>query len=75
MSDTLISVIIPVYNVQDYITECIESIAQQTFTSGVECIIVDDCGSDNSMALVREFLEDYRGDIRFRIITDRKSVV
>lgn len=73
MSDTLISVIIPVYNVQDYITECIESIAQQTFTSGVECIIVDDCGSDNSMALVREFLEDYRRDIRFRIITHEKN--
>lgn len=73
MSNTFISVIIPVYNVQDYITECIESIAQQTFTSGVECIIVDDCGSDNSMALVRKFLEDYKGSIRFRIITHEKN--
>lgn len=68
LENTLISVIIPVFNVQDYITECLSSIAAQTFTTGVECIIVDDCGSDESMEMVQNFLENYKGNISFHII-------
>ena len=41
-----LSIIIPIYNVQDYITECLDSIAAQTYTTGVECILADDCGND-----------------------------
>ena len=65
---TLISIIIPVYNVQDYIAECLSSVAKQTYTEGVECLIVDDCGTDESIALAEDFLSSYRGEIRFRII-------
>lgn len=68
MPEILISVIVPVYNVQDYIDECLMSIARQTYTKGVECIIVDDCGTDNSMLLTQRFLDTYRGNIRFRIV-------
>ena len=65
---TLVSIIVPIYNVRDYITECLASIASQTYTKGVECIIVDDCGSDDSMSLVYSFLNEYEGEICFRII-------
>lgn len=65
---TLISIIIPVYNVQDYIADCLSSVATQTYTEGVECLIVDDCGTDESIALAEDFLSSYRGEIRFRII-------
>ena len=41
------SIIIPVYNVEKYIKECIESVINQTFTD-FEAIFVDDCGQDNS---------------------------
>lgn len=68
MSSIFISVIIPVYNVQDYIVDCLDSIASQTYTSDVECIIVDDCGTDKSMQLVQNFFCAYRGEILFRII-------
>lgn len=69
MSDMLISIIIPIYNVQDYITECLESIAAQTYINGVECILVDDCGDDGSMKLAREFVDNYKGGIPFRILS------
>ena len=44
-----VSIIIPVYNVSEYIERCIRSVMAQTYTD-IECIIVDDCGTDDSMA-------------------------
>ena len=44
---TVVSVIVPVYNVEKYLERCIESIANQTF-SDFECILVDDCSKDMS---------------------------
>ena len=62
------SIIVPVYNVEQYIRDCILSIFNQTYTCGVECIIVDDCGTDDSMKIVEELLKDYTGEIKFSII-------
>ena len=67
MSETIISIIVPVYNVQEYVIECLESIAAQTYTTGVESILVDDCGTDNSMKAVHDFLDEYQGEIDIRI--------
>ncbi len=50
-----ISIIIPVYNVAPYIEQCIESVLSQDYED-IEVIIVDDCGTDNSMELVREMI-------------------
>ena len=47
-----ITVIIPVYNVEDYIQECLESVISQTMSEDVECILIDDCGNDNSISIV-----------------------
>ena len=69
----MISVIIPVYNVEPYIEECLLSVANQTMTEGMECIIVDDCGHDNSMKLVQRFVEGYSGTVSFRIYTHDKN--
>ena len=63
-----VSIIIPVYNVEPYIEECLNSIANQTVTEGLECIIVDDCGKDNSAALAKRFVEGYHGNVRFSFI-------
>ena len=73
MSETVISIIIPVYNVQDYIIECLDSIAAQTYTTGVECILVDDCGNDNSMKMVNDYLDGYKGEIDFRILRHERN--
>lgn len=52
----MVSIIIPVYNVRDYIRNCIDSILKQTYKD-YEVIIVDDCGSDDSVAIAERMLE------------------
>lgn len=68
-----ISIIIPVYNVEPYIEECLLSVANQTFTKDLECIIVDDCGKDNSIAIAQQFVNNYNGNICFSIIHHQKN--
>ena len=52
----LISIVIPVYNVASYIVRCLQSVVAQKNSSDMEIILVDDCGTDNSIALATEFL-------------------
>ena len=66
MTKHLVSIIIPVYNVSDYVEECLQSVAVQTYTH-IECIIVDDCGTDDSMQKVEQFVTSYQGCITFKI--------
>lgn len=55
-----ISVQIPVYNAEKYLSECLDSIIQQTFTD-FEVICVDDGSSDNSVAILKEYAKkDHR---------------
>lgn len=68
-----ISIIIPIYNVEPYIEECLQSVATQTFTEGLECVLVDDCGSDNSVAIAESFVDSYKGDIKFSLIHHDKN--
>lgn len=65
---TNISIVIPVYNVEPYIKECLESVQHQTMTDGVECILVDDCGTDKSVEIIESFIASYEGDIKFKLI-------
>ena len=51
----LISCIIPIYNVAPYIIQCLESVYNQTYQN-VEVILVDDCGNDNSMEIINQYL-------------------
>ncbi len=53
MNKIRISVVVPVYNVAQYVTECLQSLFDQTYKE-FEVVVVDDCGSDNSMDKVRE---------------------
>ena len=64
MSSELISIIVPVYNVEDYLKECAASIMGQTYEN-YEAIIVDDGSTDNSGAIC-DALEGL--DERFRVI-------
>lgn len=51
----LVSIIIPVYNVEKYILRCLESVKNQTYTN-YEVIIIDDCGNDNSIEIAKNFI-------------------
>ena len=50
----LISVIVPVYNVEEYLPKCIESIINQTYKN-LEIILVDDGSTDNSGRICDEY--------------------
>ena len=52
-----ISVIIPVYNTEKYIENCLMSIVEQTY-SNYEIILVNDGSLDNSITIVKKILKD-----------------
>ena len=66
----LISVIIPVYNVEKYLRECLESVINQTYKN-LEIICVNDCSPDSSPEILEEYAKKDRRIIikknRFRI--------
>ncbi|WP_112241476.1 glycosyltransferase family 2 protein [Kribbella monticola] len=64
-----LSVVVPFYNVRDYIGECLDSIARQTWTD-FEAILVDDGSPDDSAAIAKEFCDR---DPRFRIVTQENQ--
>ncbi|MCD7740147.1 MAG: glycosyltransferase [Candidatus Gastranaerophilales bacterium] len=63
-----ISVIVPVYNVEKYLKECLDSILSQTFAD-IEIICVNDGSTDNS----RKILEEYKNKDSRIIIIDKKN--
>ncbi len=64
MSNPKISVIIPVYNVEQYLRECLESVVNQSFRD-LEIICVNDGSTDGSPAILEEYAAK---DNRFRIV-------
>ena len=50
----LISIIIPVYNVEKYIANCLESVINQTYNN-IEIIIINDGSTDNSQSIINEY--------------------
>ena len=61
--DELISIIVPIYNVEEYLRECLDSIQKQTYPN-FECIMVNDGSTDNS----KQIAEEYLVDSRFKLI-------
>ena len=55
-----ISIIIPVYNVEGYLAECLNSVVNQTYRN-IEIIIVNDGSTDNSFSIIQQYqLQDER---------------
>ena len=55
-----ISVIIPMYNAEKYIEQCLDSVLSQTFKN-FEVIVADDCSTDHSVELVEKMINSPRG--------------
>ena len=68
-----VSIVIPVYNVSNYIERCILSVMNQTYQD-IECLIVNDCTPDDSMIKCQKLLSDYQGPIRFVILNHEKNM-
>lgn len=67
-----ISVIITLYNKEEYINRCIDSVVNQTYDD-FEAIIIDDCSTDNSVSVCKEAIQQYEGNIKWRIIQSEKN--
>jgi glycosyltransferase involved in cell wall biosynthesis len=63
----LISIIIPLYNKEKYFERCFISVTKQTYKN-IECIIVEDVSTDNSLKLAEQLIQNYTGGIKFLLI-------
>ena len=69
MQRDLISIIVPVYNMEQYLDRCVASILHQTYTN-LEIILVDDGSSDSSPSMCDEYA---RQDSRIKVIHKRNG--
>ena len=67
----LVSVIIPVYNAENCLNECLDSVIKQTY-SNLEIILIDDGSNDNSGAICDDYA---RLDKRIKVIHTNNSGV
>ena len=67
-----VSVIIPIYNVSDYVEVCLNSVLNQTYKN-IECILVDDCGNDDSIAKCKKIAASYSGGIKITFLKHEKN--
>lgn len=66
----LISVIVPIYNVEQYLNKCVESIVNQTYKN-LEIILVDDGSPDNCPKMCNAWAEK---DSRIKVIHKKTAV-
>jgi glycosyltransferase involved in cell wall biosynthesis len=64
-----VSVIIPVYNVEAYLRQCLDSVVNQTLKD-IEMICVDDGSTDSSAEILKEYAKK---DERIRVLTQSNS--
>ena len=69
MSESKISIIIPVYNFEKYLRECLDSCVNQTLED-IEIICVDDCSTDNSYKILEEYQQK---DSRIKIFRHKEN--
>ena len=57
MSD-LVSIIVPIYGVEEYLSKCIDSIINQTYKN-IEIIVVNDGSKDSTLEILNELAKEY----------------
>ena len=65
----MISIVVPIYNVEDYLIDCLESILKQTYQD-FEVVMVDDGSTDNSGSIARKYSDN---DSRFILIEQKNK--
>ena len=72
MNSPLVTIGIPVYNVEPYIEKCLLSVLNQTYQN-LEILVVDDLGTDKSMQIVAEIQQSYSNGERIKIINHSQN--
>lgn len=65
LQDSLVSIIVPIYNVETFLKECIDSILKQSYTN-IEVLLIDDGSIDGSLDICKSYNDD-----RIRILTKK----
>ncbi len=63
-----VSIIVPVYNASDYVSECMESLLRQSYQN-IEILLIDDHSSDNSL----QILNKYNHNKKVKIFCNQKK--
>lgn len=63
-----VTIAIPVYNVEKYVDKSLRSALEQNFTGTYEVLVIDDCGVDNSMAIVENLAKTHAKGHLIRIV-------
>lgn len=61
MNQELVSIIVPIYNVEKYLRQCLDSIQKQTYPN-FECLLINDGSSDKLADICRRYVDK---DVRF----------
>jgi glycosyltransferase involved in cell wall biosynthesis len=70
MKKPKVSIIVPVYNVEQYIERCLDSLVNQTLKD-IEIIVINDCSPDNSEEIIKKYLDQ---DTRIKYIKHQKNL-
>lgn len=68
---SMISIVVPVYNKEDYLDKCLYSISLQTYNN-FECVLIDDGSTDNSALICKKYTQN---DRRFKYFFQKNSGV
>ena len=71
-SRPLVSVIVPAYNHEDYVTECLESVAAQSYPA-LELLVIDDGSGDHTNDRIADFVATHRGRFRRVVHLSREN--
>ena len=58
-AEVMLSIIVPVFNVEPFLRDGLDSILEQNFAQPYETILVDDCSTDGSLEICQEFTSRY----------------
>lgn len=72
MPKQLLTIIVPIYNVEKYLDQCLSSLISQENVGYYEVLLVDDCGSDSSLAIAESFINKHP-DI-FKLIHHKQNM-
>lgn len=69
-----VSIIVPVYNVENFIKSCARSLFEQSLRSNIEYIFVDDCTPDRSMEMLQQVIDEYETEeLNVKIISHEQN--
>ena len=64
-----LTILVPIYNVEEYLPLCLETIKNQSFKD-FECILINDGSTDNSLEIIKKTVKD---DKRFSLINKKNT--